>query len=157
MQTGLSPRRLELELTESLLLQEKDENFLVFRQLKNIGISMALDDFGVGYASLASFVSFPFDKVKIDRSFTQGLLERVANRAVVASIMTLARGLDVEVTAEGVETPEQLEYLRSQDIDQLQGYLLGRPRPPEEVELADFAGNYNQELQLRRAAGKFNS
>lgn len=134
VQTGLSPRRLELEITESVLLQEKEENLHLFRQLKNIGLSIALDDFGIGYASLGSFMSFPFDKVKIDRSFTQGLLEKPASRAVIASIMTLARGLDVEVTAEGVETPEQLEYLKTEGVHQLQGYLLGKPRPPEEMQ-----------------------
>ena len=144
VQTGLSPHRLELEITESVLLEAKDENLFLFRQLKNIGISVALDDFGVGYASLASFVSFPFERVKIDRSFTHDLLESSANRAVVASVMTLARGLNVKVTAEGVETPEQFEYLRNEGVDQLQGYLLGKPRPPKDLELTDFASNHNK-------------
>ncbi|TFV71436.1 EAL domain-containing protein [Bradyrhizobium frederickii] len=127
LETGLSPDRLEFEVTESILLQEKEENLLLFRHLKNIGISIALDDFGVGYASLGSVVSFPFDKVKIDRSFTKGLVTNPANRTVVASIMTLAAGLGVQVTAEGVETEEQLHYLRGQGLDLVQGYLLGRP------------------------------
>jgi diguanylate cyclase (GGDEF)-like protein len=144
VQTGLSPHRLELEITESVLLEAKDENLFLFRQLRNIGISIALDDFGAGYASLASFVSFPFDRVKIDRSFTRDLLDNSANRAVVASVMTLARGLNVKVTAEGVETPEQLEYLRNDGVDQLQGYLLGKPRPPKELELTDLASNHDQ-------------
>jgi diguanylate cyclase (GGDEF)-like protein len=129
MKTGLSPRRLELEVTESMLLQEAEEILLLFRQLKNIGVSFALDDFGIGYASLGSVVSFPFDKLKIDRSFTSELPGKPASRAVVASIMTLARGLKVQVTAEGVETKEQLEYLRLQGVDLVQGYLLGRPGP----------------------------
>jgi diguanylate cyclase (GGDEF)-like protein/PAS domain S-box-containing protein len=141
LQTGLSPQRLELELTESLVLQKEDENILLFRQLRNIGISMALDDFGVGYASLGSLVSFPFDKVKIDKSFTQNLVTRSANRAVVASIMTLARGLKLDVTAEGVETQEQLEYLRNQGVHELQGYLLGKPRPPQDLEFGNSADN----------------
>ena len=127
VQTGLSPHRLELEITKSMLLQQKDENLLLFRQLKNIGISIALDDFGVGYASLASFVSFPFDKVKVDRSFTRDLLKSSANRAVVASIMTLAHGLGVEVTAEGVETPEQLEYLRNEVSTSYKATCLASP------------------------------
>ncbi|MBH5400677.1 EAL domain-containing protein [Bradyrhizobium sp. CNPSo 4010] len=129
LETGLSPDQLEFEVTESILLQEKEENLLLFRQLKNIGISIALDDFGVGYASLGSVVSFPFDKVKIDRSFTKDLVTNPANRTVVASIMTLAAGLGVQVIAEGVETEEQLDYLRSQGLDLVQGYLLGRPAP----------------------------
>ncbi|WP_177243472.1 EAL domain-containing protein [Bradyrhizobium sp. Gha] len=129
LETGMSPDRLEFEVTESMLLQEKEENLLLFRQLKNIGISIALDDFGVGYASIRSVVSFPFDKVKIDRSFTRDVVNQPASRTVVASIMTLARGLGVQVTAEGIETPDQLEYLRSQGVDLFQGYLLGRPAP----------------------------
>jgi diguanylate cyclase (GGDEF)-like protein/PAS domain S-box-containing protein len=136
VETGLSPHRLELEVTESMLLQDREENLLLFRQLKNIGISIALDDFGVGYASLGSVVSFPFDKVKIDRSFTTELLQKPANKAVVASIMTLARGLNVQVTAEGVEAREQLEYLRDQGVDLIQGYLLGKPVPCSELDLA---------------------
>ncbi|WP_407187234.1 putative bifunctional diguanylate cyclase/phosphodiesterase [Bradyrhizobium centrosematis] len=134
LETGLPPHRLEFEVTESMLLQEKDENLLLFRQLKNIGISIALDDFGVGYASLGAVVSFPFDKVKIDRSFTKDLISTPANRTVVASIMTLASGLGVQVTAEGVETQEQLQYLRGQGVDLVQGYLLGRPAPADECE-----------------------
>ncbi|WP_271613391.1 EAL domain-containing protein [Bradyrhizobium sp. CCBAU 51627] len=129
LETGMSPDRLEFEVTESMLLQEKEENLLLFRQLKNIGISIALDDFGVGYASIGSVVSFPFDKVKIDRSFTRDVVNKPASRTVVASIMTLARGLGVQVTAEGIETRDQLEYLRSQGVDLVQGYLLGRPAP----------------------------
>ena len=129
VETGLSPHRLELEVTESMLLQDREENLLLFRQLKNIGISIALDDFGIGYASLGSVVSFPFDKVKIDRSFTRELLNNPASKAVVASIMTLARGLDVQVTAEGVETNEQLAYLSEEGVDLVQGYLLGKPSP----------------------------
>lgn len=135
VETGLPPHRLELEITESLLLQDKEENLQLFRQLKNIGISIALDDFGVGYASLASVVSFPFDKVKIDRSFTQKLPNSPANKAVVASIMTLASGLNVRVTAEGIETMEQLEFLRAQGVDLVQGYLLRKPAPHGEIDL----------------------
>ncbi len=136
VETGLSPHRLELEVTESMLLQDREENLLLFRHLKNIGVSIALDDFGIGYASLGSVVSFPFDKVKIDRSFTRELLNNAASKAVVASIMTLARGLNVQVTAEGVETNEQLEYLRREGVDLVQGYLLGKPSPFGALDIA---------------------
>ncbi|WP_439394580.1 EAL domain-containing protein [Bradyrhizobium sp. PMVTL-01] len=135
MKTGLPPHRLELEVTESMLLQDEEENLLLFRQLKNIGVSFALDDFGVGYASLGSVVAFPFDKLKVDRSFTSELPSKPASRAVVASIMTLARGLNVQVTAEGVETMEQLQFLRNQGVDFVQGYLLGRPVPSDALDL----------------------
>ncbi|WP_025033881.1 putative bifunctional diguanylate cyclase/phosphodiesterase [Bradyrhizobium sp. DOA9] len=136
MKTGLPAHRLELEVTESMLLQDEEENLRLFRQLKSIGVSFALDDFGIGYASLGSVVAFPFDKLKVDRSFTSELPSKRASRAVVASIMTLARGLNVQVTAEGVETMEQLQYLRSQGVDFVQGYLLGRPVPSGALDLA---------------------
>jgi diguanylate cyclase (GGDEF)-like protein/PAS domain S-box-containing protein len=136
VESGLPPERLELEITESLLLQDKESNVLVIQQLKNIGITIALDDFGTGYASLSYLLSFPFDKIKIDKSFTQGLLTRTDCMAVVASILTLARGLEIAVTAEGVETNPQFELLRAQGVDYVQGYLCGRPRPLAELEFS---------------------
>jgi diguanylate cyclase (GGDEF)-like protein/PAS domain S-box-containing protein len=136
VESGLPPERLELEITESLLLQDKESNVRVIQQLKNIGITIALDDFGTGYASLSYLLSFPFDKIKIDKSFTQGLLTRTDCMAVVASILTLARGLDIAVTAEGVETHPQFEQLRAQGVDYVQGYLLGRPRPLAELDFS---------------------
>lgn len=134
--SGLPPERLELEITESLLLQGKESNVLVIQQLKNIGITIALDDFGTGYASLSYLLLFPFDKIKIDKSFTQGLLTRSECVAVVASIFTLARGLGIAVTAEGVETDAQLELLRVQGVNYVQGYLFGRPRPLAELDFS---------------------
>lgn len=136
VETGLPPERLELEITESLLLQDKESNVLVIQQLKNIGITIALDDFGTGYASLSYLLLFPFDKIKIDKSFTQGLLTRAECRAVVASILTLARGLEIAVTAEGVETNSQFELLRAQGVDYVQGYLFGRPCPLAELDFS---------------------
>ncbi|QWG15048.1 EAL domain-containing protein [Bradyrhizobium sediminis] len=136
VETGLPPERLELEITESLLLQDKDSNVLIIQQLKNIGIAIALDDFGTGYASLSYLLLFPFDKIKIDKSFTQGLLSRADCRAVVASILTLARGLEIAVTAEGVETNSQFELLRAQGVDYVQGYLFGRPCRLAELDFA---------------------
>ena len=135
VESGLPPERLELEI-ESLLLQDKESNVRVIQQLKNIGITIALDDFGTGYASLSYLLSFPFDKIKIDKSFTQGLLTRTDCMAVVASILTLARGLDIAVTAEGVETNPHFEQLRAQGVDYVQGYLLGRPRPLAELDFS---------------------
>ena len=136
VESGLPPERLELEITESLLLQDKESNVLVIQQLKNIGITIVLDDFGTGYASLSYLLSFPFDKIKIDKSFTQGLLTRTDCMAVVASILTLARGLEIAVTAEGVETNPQFELLRAQGVDYVQGYLCGRPRPLAELDFS---------------------
>ena len=134
--SGLPPERLELEITESLLLQDKESHVRVIRQLKNIGVTIALDDFGTGYASLSYLLMFPFDKIKIDKSFTQGLLTRADCMAVVASILTLARGLEIAVTAEGVETSAQFERLRAQGVDYVQGYLFGRPGPLQELDFS---------------------
>jgi len=141
VESGLAPERLELEITESLLLRDKESTVLVIQQLKNIGITIALDDFGTGYASLSYLLSFPFDKIKIDKSFTQGLLTRADCMAVVASILTLARGLEIAVTAEGVETNPQYELLRAQGVDYVQGYLLGRPRPLAELDFSTLELN----------------
>jgi diguanylate cyclase (GGDEF)-like protein/PAS domain S-box-containing protein len=134
VESGLPPERLELEITESLLLQNKESNVLVIQQFKNVGITITLDDFGTGYASLSYLLSFPFDKIKIDKSFTQGLLTRTDCRAVVASILTLARGLQIAVTAEGVETRAEFDLLRAEGVNYVQGYLFGRPRPLAELD-----------------------
>jgi len=136
VESGLPPERLELEITESLLLQKKESYGVMIRQLKNIGISIVLDDFGTGYSSLSYLTRFPFDKIKIDKSFTQGLSNRADCAAVVASVLTLARGLDMAVTAEGVETKQQFELLRAAGVKQVQGYLFGRPRPVAQLDFS---------------------
>jgi predicted signal transduction protein with EAL and GGDEF domain len=133
VESGLRPERLELEITESLLLQCEKSHGMVVQQLKNIGISVVLDDFGTGYSSLSYLTMFPFDKIKIDKSFTQGLATRADCAAVVASVLTLARALDMVVTAEGVETEQQFELLRAAGVQQIQGYLFGRPSPVAEL------------------------
>jgi diguanylate cyclase (GGDEF)-like protein len=139
-ESGLPPRRLELEITESLLLQDKESNVQVIRQLKDIGITIALDDFGTGYASLSYLLMFPFDKIKIDKTFTHGLLTRADCRAAIASVLTLARGLDIAVTAEGVETASQFELLQANGVDYVQGYLFGRPGPASEIDFTALEG-----------------
>ena len=136
VESGLPPERLELEVTESILLQNKENYGAMIQQLKNIGISIVLDDFGTGYSSLSELTRFPFDKIKIDKSFTQGLSNRADCAAVVASVLTLARGLDIAVTAEGVETKQQFELLRAAGVNQLQGYLFGRPSPVAELDFS---------------------
>ena len=136
VESGLPPERLELEITESLLLENKENHRVVIQQLKNIGVTIVLDDFGTGYASLSYLTTFPFDKIKIDQSFTQGLSSRVDCAAVVASVISLARSLDIAVTAEGVETREQFELLRTAGVNQVQGYLFGRPSPLAAIDFA---------------------
>jgi diguanylate cyclase (GGDEF)-like protein/PAS domain S-box-containing protein len=134
-QTGLSPTRLELEITETSLLENEASNLAAIRQLKNIGVSIALDDFGKGYSSIHYLVNFPFDKIKIDRSFTQGCLSRPECRAVISSVLALTNGLDILTTAEGVETAEQLDYLRAAGVDFVQGFLFAEPVPIAELDL----------------------
>jgi diguanylate cyclase (GGDEF)-like protein/PAS domain S-box-containing protein len=136
VESGLPPERLELEITESVLMQNTENYSVVLQQLKNIGISIVLDDFGTGYSSLSYLTTFPFDKIKIDKSFTQGLTNSVGCAASVASVLTLARGLDIVVTAEGIETQQQFELLRAAGVHQMQGYLFARPGPVAELDFS---------------------
>jgi diguanylate cyclase (GGDEF)-like protein len=135
VETGVAPERLELEITETALLENQEAHLTTIRQLKNLGISIALDDFGTGYSSVSYLTIFPFDKIKIDKSFTQGVLNRRDCRAVVASTLALAQGLGTITTAEGVETEQQLEYMRAAGVDLVQGYLFGRPVPISQLDL----------------------
>ena len=132
--SGLPPQLLEIELTESVLLERAVENHAFMQKLKSIGISLSLDDFGTGYSSLSCLTAFPFDKIKIDKSFISSLTKRDKSSAIISSVVTLARGLDISVTAEGVETAEQFEQLRTLGVNFAQGYLLGRPVPLGELE-----------------------
>jgi diguanylate cyclase (GGDEF)-like protein/PAS domain S-box-containing protein len=135
--SGLPAERLEIEITESVLIDHDANCRVVLQQLSDLGVSIALDDFGTGFSSLGYITSFPVDKIKIDKSFTQGVVERADCAAVIASVLTLARALDIATTAEGVETEEQLELLRAAGVNSAQGYLLGRPVPAAEL---DFTG-----------------
>jgi diguanylate cyclase (GGDEF)-like protein/PAS domain S-box-containing protein len=135
VETGLAPERLELEITETSLLENQESHLATIRQLKNLGISIALDDFGTGYSSVTYLTSFPFDKIKIDRSFTQGALTRRDCAAVVSSVLALAHGLGMITTVEGIETREQLKYMREAGVDLAQGYLFGRPVPLSQLDL----------------------
>jgi diguanylate cyclase (GGDEF)-like protein len=134
VQSGLAPERLELEITESVLLQKSAGNLTMLHQFKSLGISVVLDDFGTGYSSLSYLRMFPFDKIKIDRSFVSELSNRADCAAIVCAVTGLGRGLNIVTTAEGVETEEQLDLLRAAGVDQIQGYLLSRPLPAAELE-----------------------
>jgi diguanylate cyclase (GGDEF)-like protein len=126
-ETGLPAKRLELEITESVLLQRSDENIRILHELRDTGLSIALDDFGTGYSSLSYLQIFPFDKIKIDRSFVSEMSQMDVCAAIVCAVANLGRTLDIVTTAEGVETKEQLELLRAAGCTQAQGYLFGRP------------------------------
>ncbi len=127
-ETGLAPRCLELEITESVLLHEVDRTETILRQLKRIGVSIALDDFGTGYSSLSYLSRFPVDRIKIDRSFVQSIASNPRNKAIVQTIVSLGRELGLKVIAEGVETLEQRKILTAMGCLELQGFLFGRPK-----------------------------
>ena len=131
--TGLTPQRLELEITESLLMQQTDHVLGTLQSLRALGVRIAMDDFGTGYSSLAYLWRFPFDKLKIDRAFTQGLGVDPRVEVIVRSIVRMAHSLSIRVNAEGVETDAQCEALRRCGCDELQGYLLGRPAPTDRL------------------------
>ena len=130
--TGLDPRYLELEMTESMLLKNVDENIAVLRKLDTLGTSLAVDDFGTGYSSLAYLKQSPIDTLKIDRTFVRDIETDSDDAAIIKAIIAMAHGLDVRVTADGVETKGQMEALRKLGCDEFQGYLLSKPLPAEE-------------------------
>ncbi len=131
--SGLQAERLELEITEGLLMQHTEKVLATLHALRAMGVRIAMDDFGTGYSSLAYLWRFPFDKLKIDRAFTQGLGGDPRVDVIVRSIVGLAHSLSIRVNAEGVETEEQRDALRRLGCDELQGYLLGRPSPAERL------------------------
>jgi EAL domain-containing protein (putative c-di-GMP-specific phosphodiesterase class I) len=131
--SGLAPRRLELEITESVLMQNSEATLNSLHQWREIGVRIAMDDFGTGYSSLSYLRSFPFDKIKIDRSFIQDLLLTDDALKIVRAIVNLAQALGMSVTAEGVEDARQLELLRATGCTEIQGYILGAARPLGEM------------------------
>jgi diguanylate cyclase (GGDEF)-like protein len=138
-QAGLSPDRLELEITESALLEDSDATLSMLFRLRELGVRIAMDDFGTGYSSLAYLQSFPFDRIKIDRSFIKDITDGVGSLNIVRAMAALARGLGMETTAEGVETSEQLYTVRSEGCTEMQGFLFSQPLPPDELEALLFA------------------
>ena len=131
--SGLEPSRLELEITESVLLHDSDANLATLYQFRNLGVRIAMDDFGTGYSSLGYLQKFPFDKIKIDRSFIREIEERPQSRAIVRAVAGLGASLGISTTAEGVETEDQLECLREEGCTEVQGYLFSRPVPASEL------------------------
>lgn len=132
-ETGLPAGRLELEMTESLLLEDAERTRATLQELRAMGVRLALDDFGTGYSSPGYLLAFPFDEIKIDQSFIARLVNDSSALAIVQAIIAMARGLDLGVTAEGVETADQLRILRRLGCGAVQGFLLGRPLPAGSV------------------------
>jgi len=129
IETGLAPGRLELEITEGVLIEDFDRGLALLRRLKALGVRISMDDFGSGYSSLSYLQAFPFDKIKIDRAFIINLGRNPQSAAIVRAVIDLGHGLDMSIIAEGVETVDQLSFLAKEGCDGVQGYLLGKPLP----------------------------
>ena len=129
--SGLAADRLELEITESALLSNQDST--VLRQLRTLGVRIAMDDFGTGHSSLSYLRSFPFDKIKIDRSFVHDLASKKDCRAIISAVAQLANSLGIETTAEGVETQEELDYLKRSGCTEGQGHFFSKAMPAKDV------------------------
>ena len=128
-ETGLAAERLELEITEGVLIEDMDRGLALLRRLKALGVQIAMDDFGSGYSSLTYLQAFPFDKIKIDRTFVMNLGNNSQSAAIIRAVIGLGLGLDVPIMAEGVETQEQLDFLRKANCNRVQGYFIGKPAP----------------------------
>ncbi len=141
-ESRLAPARLELEITETVLLQDSEATLATLHRLRAFGVRISMDDFGTGYSSLSYLRKFPFDKIKIDRSFIRDMSLHDDCTAIVRAVATLGKSLGMRTTAEGVETADQLERVRSEGCTEVQGYFFGPARPAEEVRrmLADRSG-----------------
>ncbi len=148
--TGLDPRSLELELTESLAKDDPDRTRATLMDLRDMGVQSSIDDFGVGYSSLSSLATLPFDKLKIDKSFVERITDG-RQYALITSVIALGHGLDLEVTAEGVETVQQMEFLQAHGCDVMQGFLFSPALPADQLErlfMLERVGNAPGRLQL---------
>ena len=132
-QTGLAATRLELEITETLVLEKSSQVLATLHALRALGVRISMDDFGTGYSSLSYLRSFPFDKIKVDQSFVRDLGSDRDAQAIVRSIVSLGKGLGVTITAEGVETEAELSCLRTEGCHEGQGFLFSRARPNAEI------------------------
>ena len=138
--SGLPPRRLELEIVETLLLHNTEAIMATLKRLKEMGVSIVMDDFGTGYSSLSYLWKFPFDKIKIDRSFMESFEKSGHDvETVVRTIIALGREMNMRVTVEGVETPNQVDFLYDANADQVQGFYFGRPLPASKLSADVFS------------------
>jgi len=133
LETGLRPSRLELEITESTIIADKNRTLNILRRIKALGVTIAIDDFGTGYSSLETLRAFPFDKIKLDRSFMSEVETSPQAKAIIRAVLALGQSLHIPVLAEGVETQSQLSILRAEGCNEAQGFLLGRPAPFGEI------------------------
>lgn len=131
--SGLSPNRLVLEITEAALIDDDDAALRILHELRSIGVQIALDDFGTGYSSLSYLRRFPFDKIKIDRSFISDLSKPEGSSAIIKAVVAIASERNIATTAEGVETNEQREKLHQLGCEEMQGFLFSRPKPADDL------------------------
>ena len=150
--SGLSPTRLEIEITETVLLHNREATLAVLHQLRELGIRIAMDDFGTGYSSLTYLQSFPFDKIKIDRSFVKNITRNSSSLNIVRAVAALANGMGMTATAEGVETAEQLRSIASEGCTEMQGFLFSKPLPAAEIERLFLADRVKRDAQGRIVA-----
>ncbi|KTS35008.1 hypothetical protein NS228_14625 [Methylobacterium indicum] len=148
-ETGLPPDRLEIEITETVIINDMARALSVLRRLKALGLRIAMDDFGTGYSSLATLQAFPFDKIKIDRSFVSQLEQRPSAAVIVRAVLGLGRSLGIGVVAEGVETDGQMRFLAEEGCEEMQGYLFGKPQPVDQL-----AGLIARDAAWMRDAGE---
>jgi diguanylate cyclase (GGDEF)-like protein/PAS domain S-box-containing protein len=151
-QTGINPACLEIEITESVMMEDPERMIESLRELKQLGIRLALDDFGTGHSSLSYLQRFPFDKLKIDRAFIRHIIESPDDAAIAMTIGAMAKSLKLEVIAEGVETEEQMEFLKKCGCNEIQGYLISRPVPASQF--ARLLSKYRPPLYLAKPSKK---
>jgi predicted signal transduction protein with EAL and GGDEF domain len=152
--SGLDPRRLELEITESVMLDTGGMAFAMLQKLRGMGVHIALDDFGTGYSSMGYLRSFPFDRIKIDQSFVRGRSNDAVGRAIVSAVASIGRSLGMTTVAEGVETEEQMARIAADGCTDVQGYLISRPIPPAQID--SFLLSRNERI-ICKASGSFAS
>jgi EAL domain-containing protein (putative c-di-GMP-specific phosphodiesterase class I) len=150
--TGIKPACLEIEITESVMMEDPERMIVSLRELKQLGIRLALDDFGTGHSSLSYLQRFPFDKLKIDRAFIRNIIESPDDAAIAMTIGAMAKSLKLEVIAEGVETEEQREFLKKCGCNEIQGYLISRPVPANQF--ARLLSKYRPPLHLAKPSKK---
>ncbi len=143
--SGMAPNLLELEITESMVMHNPERMIKVLSRIKNIGVRLAIDDFGTGYSSLSQIKNFPIDTLKVDRSFIRNIPHDIEDKAITEAIIAMGRTLSLTVVAEGVETPEQRDFLEEHACDQMQGYYFSKPVVPDQF--ADLLRNHVPAVQ----------
>jgi len=147
--SGLRPDRLELEITETVLMHNNDATLAMLHQLRSLGVRISMDDFGTGYSSLSYLRSFPFDKIKIDQTFVRDLVEKPDSIAIIRAVAGLGHSFGMTTTAEGVETQQQLDQMRAEGCTEVQGYFYSKPLPASDV--AQLLYGFQNEHKRRRS------